>query len=194
MRRVAATLAKPDRTDLRMHEFWANTIVVIHLGYMAFVVVGLGVILLGMFRGWQWIRNPWFRFIHLAMILIVAFEAVIDFECPLTTWERDMRKAPWRPVLAPLRISKAVAVAAAPLAPGPVLATISLQVNHVPENPQSFVGRLIGWIMFPDIPESYLTAMYYFIAVVVLATIVLAPPRWRRRHESETSPARIVAP
>lgn len=174
----------------KMHEFLANAIVLAHLAYMAYVVAGLIAILTGMVMGWRWTRNPWFRLTHLAMILVVAFEAVIDFECPLTTWERDLRKAPWRPVLAPLRLSKAVALASSPLAPGPVLAAVSLQVNHVPENPQSFVGRIIGWIMFPDIPESYLTAMYYLFAVVVIATFVLAPPRWRR----EPGPAAAVRP
>jgi hypothetical protein len=69
----------------------AEFIVAIHLAYVSFVVVGLLLILVGILRRWQWIRNPWFRCIHLLMILIVAVEAMGDVSCPLTTWEYDLR-------------------------------------------------------------------------------------------------------
>jgi hypothetical protein len=74
-----------------MYGFLANLIVVIHLAYLAVVLGGLLLILVGIFMRWQWIRNPWFRCIHLAMILFVAYEAIIGYECPLTTWENDLR-------------------------------------------------------------------------------------------------------
>jgi hypothetical protein len=76
-----------------MYGFLADAIVAIHLVYVSSVIVGLLLILLGILFRWQWIRNPWFRLIHLAMILIVAFEAMIKFECPLTTWETQLRHA-----------------------------------------------------------------------------------------------------
>jgi hypothetical protein len=69
----------------------AELIVAIHLAYVSFVVVGLLLVLVGMLCRWQWIRNPWFRCIHLLMILIVAVEAIGDVTCPLTTWEYDFR-------------------------------------------------------------------------------------------------------
>lgn len=74
-----------------MNEFFANVIVAIHLGYLVYVIGGMLAILLGMALRWQWIRNPWFRLTHMAMILIVAFEAVLGFWCPLTTWEHELR-------------------------------------------------------------------------------------------------------
>src|SRR5207237_1418846 len=37
--------------------------------------------------GWQWIRNPWFRYAHLGAIVFVAGEALIGMACPLTVWE-----------------------------------------------------------------------------------------------------------
>jgi hypothetical protein len=76
-----------------MYGFLADVIVAVHVAYVGTVIVGLLLILLGIVLRWQWIRNPWFRFIHLAMMLIVAFEAYIQFECPLTTWERNLREA-----------------------------------------------------------------------------------------------------
>jgi hypothetical protein len=74
-----------------MYGFLANLIVVIHLAYLAVVLGGLLLILVGIILRWKWIRNPWFRCIHLGMILIVVYEAMIGFECPLTTWENNLR-------------------------------------------------------------------------------------------------------
>lgn len=174
--------------DSPMHEFFANLIVAVHLAYVSYVVFGLLVILVGMALKWQWIRNPWFRITHVTMILIVAFEAVVEFECPLTTWERNLRKAPWRPVLEYVDKAKALAVLDSPMVPGPYLAAANLLARSsfnlkdpVPENPQTFVGQLLAWVMFPDLPAEVLTAMYYLFALVVVLTFVLAPPRLRKK-------------
>src|SRR5450755_2931836 len=69
----------------------ADCLVVIHLAYISFVIFGQLAIMIGWPLGWRWIRNPWFRISHLAMILIVAVEAMADYECPFTTWERNLR-------------------------------------------------------------------------------------------------------
>src|SRR4029079_7904709 len=52
----------------------ADLIVAIHAAYVAFVVVGLLLILIGLACGWKWVRNWWFRVAHLVAILIVAAE------------------------------------------------------------------------------------------------------------------------
>ena len=41
---------------------------------------------------WRWVRNPWFRWTHLIMIVIVGVEAVLNIECPLTNWESRFRE------------------------------------------------------------------------------------------------------
>jgi Protein of Unknown function (DUF2784) len=74
-----------------MYSLLAELIVAIHLLYIVLVLGGLLLIVAGTVLRWNWIRNPWFRCIHLAMILIVALEAAVNFECPLTTWENDLR-------------------------------------------------------------------------------------------------------
>ena len=71
----------------------ADLIAIIHFGYVAFVVFGLLVILVGGLLRWRFIRNFWFRVIHLTMILIVVFEALLGIVCPLTNWEYDLRIA-----------------------------------------------------------------------------------------------------
>ena len=69
----------------------ADAIVLVHFAYVAFVVVGLLAILLGLVGRWSWVRNVWFRLLHLLAILIVAGEAVCGITCPLTTWEQHLR-------------------------------------------------------------------------------------------------------
>ena len=74
-----------------MYSFLADLVTLIHFAYVSSVVVGQLLILAGIALRWQWIRNPWFRCIHLAMILIVAFEALGDIQCPLTVWDSQLR-------------------------------------------------------------------------------------------------------
>lgn len=69
----------------------ADALVVLHFAFMAFIVFGqLAIIIAAGFK-WQWGRNPWFRFIHLASILFVVYEALMGIRCPLTVWEGELR-------------------------------------------------------------------------------------------------------
>jgi hypothetical protein len=71
----------------------ADLIVAVHLGYVAFVVVGELLIVLGLLLGWRWVRNPWFRWLHLLAIAVVAAETIVHINCPLTDWEDGLRAA-----------------------------------------------------------------------------------------------------
>lgn len=70
----------------------ADVVVIAHMAYVLFVIIGFLLTLVGCLFRWQWIRNPWFRGIHLAMILIVVAEAWLGIVCPLTTWEHHLRQ------------------------------------------------------------------------------------------------------
>jgi hypothetical protein len=69
----------------------ADLLVAIHFGWVIFIVFGLLVIIVGGILRWRFIRNFWFRTIHLAMILIVVFEEIFRIPCPLTIWEYELR-------------------------------------------------------------------------------------------------------
>ena len=71
--------------------FLADVLVGVHVGYVGYVVLGQLAVWLGLALRWRWVRNPWFRWTHLAMILVVAAESAAGIECPLTRWERDLR-------------------------------------------------------------------------------------------------------
>jgi hypothetical protein len=75
-----------------IYRLLADLIVIIHLAYMAFVVLGLLAILIGGLCKWRWVRNFWFRIVHFAMIAVVVLEALIGMVCPLTDWEDALRE------------------------------------------------------------------------------------------------------
>lgn len=70
----------------------ADVALVTHVLFVAFVIVGLIVTVVGGFRKWIWIRNPWFRITHLASIGFVVAQAYAGLICPLTTLEMWLRK------------------------------------------------------------------------------------------------------
>ena len=69
----------------------ADIVVAVHVAYVACVVFGLFVFLLDQARGWRWLHNRWVRGIHLAMILVVVARSLVWDNCPLTTWEDQLR-------------------------------------------------------------------------------------------------------
>lgn len=70
----------------------ANTVLVIHAGLVLFIVGALVLTLAGGWRRWDWVRNLWFRVLHLAAIAGVALEAWLGIVCPLTTAELWLRR------------------------------------------------------------------------------------------------------
>ncbi len=70
----------------------ADLIVVVHLAYVGFVVLGFVAVLAGARLGWAWIRRRGFRVAHLVCTVIVPVEALAGVLCPLTTWEAELRR------------------------------------------------------------------------------------------------------
>lgn len=81
-----------------MYGFLADLMVAIHVGYVAYVLVGEVLILVGWWRGWGWVRNFWFRVTHLFAIGIVVVEEAVGMRCPLTVWEEWLRVKAGQPV------------------------------------------------------------------------------------------------
>ncbi|HYD98892.1 MAG TPA: DUF2784 domain-containing protein [Alphaproteobacteria bacterium] len=71
----------------------ADLILIVHALWVGIVVLAVPAILIGGLLGWRWVRNSWFRNIHLAMIAIVVAEALLGIACPLTVWESALREA-----------------------------------------------------------------------------------------------------
>jgi len=125
--------------------FLADLIVAVHVAWVAVVVLGQLAILVGVVRGWGWVRNLWFRVIHLAMILIVAGESMLNVQCPLTVWEKQLRQSAGQAVTG-----------------------------------DTFIGSCLhNLIFFYNVPDWVFDTIYISFALLVAATFVLAPPRWR---------------
>ncbi len=128
-----------------LYRFLADLTVFVHFAYVLFVIFALLITILGWYLRWDWVRNRWFRGIHLAMILVVALEAWVGVTCPLTTWEQRLRSAAGQ---------------------------------------QAYQGDFIAnWMhdaLFFHSPPWVFTLVYTVFAAIVLGTIVLIPPRWKK--------------
>ena len=71
--------------------FLADAILIVHVSFVFFVVLGLVAIYLGYILEWQWVRNRVFRILHLIAIGIVVVQSWIGVICPLTVWEMKLR-------------------------------------------------------------------------------------------------------
>src|SRR5438309_978417 len=69
----------------------ADVVVVLHAAYVSFVIFGQLAIVIGILRRWAWVRNRWFRWLHLIAISIVVVESLLGIVCPLTTYEGWLR-------------------------------------------------------------------------------------------------------
>jgi hypothetical protein len=70
----------------------ANAVLVVHVGVVLFLVGGLILILLGGRLGWRWVRNTWFRALHLGVIAYVVVGSWLGIACPLTELEQWLRQ------------------------------------------------------------------------------------------------------
>lgn len=143
---------------MTLYRFLADVTVALHALYVGFVVFGLVFILLGVWRRWGWVRNFWFRIIHFAAIAVVAAEAALQWPCPLTVWEKQLRE-------------KAGEAAYA----------------------GDFLGEMAHRLLFYDAPQELFWALHCVFFLAVLATLVLAPPRWpwKKAKGSPSSPPAV---
>jgi Protein of Unknown function (DUF2784) len=69
----------------------ADLVLLSHVLFVGFIIFGLVFILVGKFRSWSWIRNPWFRLLHLLAICVVVIQTWLGIVCPLTALEKVLR-------------------------------------------------------------------------------------------------------
>ena len=77
--------------EMTAYSLLADLILALHVAFVGFVVIGLVLIWIGHFAGWEWVRNLRFRIAHLAAITIVVAQAWVGMICPLTSLEQSLR-------------------------------------------------------------------------------------------------------
>jgi len=68
----------------------AEAILALHLVVIAFNVAGLILIPVGAWRGWRLVRIVWLRLLHLALLAVVAGQALAGRACFLTLWQDEL--------------------------------------------------------------------------------------------------------
>ena len=71
----------------------ADAILAFHLAIILFNIFGLVVIPLGCWLGWRFVRIFWWRTLHLAVLALVALQAVLGQACFLTDWQTELQRA-----------------------------------------------------------------------------------------------------
>jgi hypothetical protein len=73
--------------------YWylGNAILITHFCLVLFVIGGLIVAWLGYFQRWQFVRNFYFRAIHLMLLGFIIAQTALGKDCPLTIWENQLR-------------------------------------------------------------------------------------------------------
>jgi hypothetical protein len=142
----------------------ADIMVTVHVAFMAFVLLAqLAFMFLWPF-GWGWVRNFWLRLAHLTCIGLVVSEATLGVECPLTTWERNLRGGGGG--------------------------------GECRKEGASAVGRAMITVLYDQVNEvkqEHLLRAYISFGVVVLATLILVPPRWPGRSGPKPAPVTLGA-
>jgi len=69
----------------------ADAILLLHVLIVVFNIFSLIFIFIGKAFSWHWIRNPWFRLVHLITISIVILLSWLNSICPLTSIEMTLR-------------------------------------------------------------------------------------------------------
>ena len=126
------------QTAKRADEVTADHVLIAHFLYVLFVVGSLPAIWIGAWLGLKFVANPWFRYLHLAAILLVVAESLLGIACPLTVWENDLRQI---------------------------------------ETEAGFIQYWLHLIIFYQVSETVLTAVYIAFAALVAMTFKWVPPR-----------------
>lgn len=76
-----------------LYAFLADLLLFAHTLFVIFTVGGFILILTGIGLHWSWIKNFWFRALHLIAIVATAVKPMTGRFCPLTVWESRLREA-----------------------------------------------------------------------------------------------------
>lgn len=69
----------------------ADALLVVHVGIVAFVVLGAAMIGIGWWRRWRWVHGFAWRALHVLLMAFIAVQAWLGALCPLTAWEQALR-------------------------------------------------------------------------------------------------------
>jgi len=73
------------------YQWLADGLLLVHFAMVCFVLGGFVCILIRRRHPRHWVNNRWFRRSHLALVAVIALQALLGRLCPLTIWENALR-------------------------------------------------------------------------------------------------------
>ena len=84
--------------DATMWKNLAHGILTLHSLCSLFVILIPLLVPLGVWQSWSWVRDPWLRSMHLAVVLFIAGEVILGQPCPFMVWENHCRRRAGMPL------------------------------------------------------------------------------------------------
>ena len=74
-----------------MNMILSEIVLLLHFSIFLFMILSFILIPYGYFKKWEWVKNIYFRSIHLILMGIILIETILGFMCPLTILENFLR-------------------------------------------------------------------------------------------------------
>ena len=74
-----------------MNILFSEIVLLFHFCIFLFMILSFFLIPLGYYQKWEWVKNKYYRLIHLVLMGIIFIETILGFMCPLTILESFLR-------------------------------------------------------------------------------------------------------
>ena len=74
-----------------MNSLFSEIVLLFHFCIFLFMILSFFLIPLGYFQKWKWVKNKYYRLIHLILMGIIFIETILGLMCPLTILENFLR-------------------------------------------------------------------------------------------------------
>ena len=74
-----------------MNIIFSEIVLLFHFFIFLFMILSFFLIPLGYYQKWKWVKNKYYRLIHLVLMRIIFIETILGFMCPLTILENFLR-------------------------------------------------------------------------------------------------------
>lgn len=74
-----------------MNIIFSEIVLLSHFCIFLFMILSFFLIPIGYYQKWKWVKNKYYRLIHLILMGIILIETILGFMCPLTILENFLR-------------------------------------------------------------------------------------------------------
>ena len=74
-----------------MNSLFSEIVLLFPFCIFLFMILSFFLIPLGYYQKWEWVKNKYYRLIHLVLMGIIFIETILGFMCPLTILENFLR-------------------------------------------------------------------------------------------------------